>query len=64
MFKEVPKWQYRREKLLKQDVTRDVIIYGSLLLPPSLSASVAVNTSVLTEYAPLAEPTTDVKLLK
>jgi hypothetical protein len=33
-FKEVPKWQYRRERLLKQEEIREEIIYGSLLLLP------------------------------
>jgi hypothetical protein len=61
-LKEVPKWQYRREKHQKQEEIKEEIIYGSLLLPPSLNASVAANTSALTDFAPLVEPTTDVKL--
>jgi hypothetical protein len=29
MFKEVPKWQYRREKLLKLEEIREETMYGS-----------------------------------
>jgi hypothetical protein len=42
-LKEVPKWLYRREKLPKQDVIKDVLLYGSSMLLRSADAITAVN---------------------
>ena len=48
------KWQYLREKLLKQEKTQDVRQYGSLQLPLLQNALIAVSTSSLTEPAQTA----------
>jgi hypothetical protein len=42
-FKEVPKWQYQREKLPKPDVTKDVLTFGSWMHPHFADARTAVN---------------------
>ena len=48
------KWQYQREKLLKQEKTQDVRQYGSLQLLLLQNALSAVSTSSLTELAQTA----------
>jgi hypothetical protein len=48
------KWQYLREKLLKQERTQDVRQYGSLQLLLLQNALSAVSTSSLTEPAQTA----------
>ena len=52
----VVKWQYRREKRLKQDVTSVVPTYGSSICPAWLNAS-AESTILATEFAESAEHT-------
>jgi hypothetical protein len=42
-FKEVPKWLYQREKLPRQDVTKDVQQFGSLMHLHSADAIIVVN---------------------
>jgi hypothetical protein len=42
-FKEVPKWQYQREKLPKPDATKDVLTFGSWKIPHFADARTAVN---------------------
>ena len=47
-------WQYQREKLQRQEETRDVQQYGSFRLLLSQSALSAANSSLLTELARIA----------
>jgi len=58
---EVPEWQYQREKYPKQDVTRDVRLFGSLTHLHSASALTAVNSLHLTEFARIADITRALK---
>lgn len=52
---EVPKWQYQREKYPRQDVTKDVLQYGSLTHLHCVSALTAVNSLHLIEFARIAD---------
>ena len=45
------KWQYRRGKLLRQDVTKDVLMFGSSMHPLFANAPTAVSLPLLTEFA-------------
>lgn len=48
------KWQYRREKYLRQEEIRDAAMFGSLISPDSQSAPSAANTIFPTEFAETA----------
>jgi hypothetical protein len=48
------KWQYLREKHLKQEEIKDVIIYGRFPLLHWLNVPVAASTNVLIAFAMLA----------
>jgi len=52
---EVPKWQYQREKYPKQDVIRDVQLFGSLKHQRFASALTAVSLLHHTESARTAD---------
>jgi hypothetical protein len=54
---EVPKWQYQREKYPKQDVIRDVQLFGSLMHLRFASALTAVSLLHHTEFARIADIT-------
>ena len=48
---EVPRWQYQREKYPKQDVIRDVRLFGSSMHQHSANALTAVSLLHHTEFA-------------
>jgi hypothetical protein len=48
LCKEVPQWLYQREKLLRQDATRDVLLFGSskLLQCPSVTTAAHIRLPI------------------
>jgi hypothetical protein len=52
---EVPKWQYQREKYPKQDVIRDVQLFGNLTHLRFANAQTAVSLLHHTEFARIAD---------
>ena len=58
------KWQYRREKFLKQEEIKDVPMYGSWICPVWLSALNAASITLHTVFVRLAEPTEARKSLR
>jgi len=63
-LKEVPEWLYQREKLPRQDVIRDVLLYGSLKHPQCLSAITAAQLRLRTEFARTAVSIRALRFLK
>jgi hypothetical protein len=55
LFKEVPEWLYRREKLPRQDVTRDVPLYGSLKYPQCQSVTTAAHIRLRIRFVKTAD---------
>jgi len=51
LIRRCSKWQYQRERPLRQDVIREEITFGSLTLPHWLDVLTAVNTSARTDFA-------------
>jgi hypothetical protein len=55
LCKEVPEWLYRREKLPRQDVIRDVLQFGSLKHPQCPSVITAAHIRLRTRFAKTAD---------
>jgi hypothetical protein len=55
LCKEVPEWLYRREKLPRQDVIRDVQQYGSLKHPQCQSVTTAAHIRLRIRFAKTAD---------
>jgi len=51
----VPKWLYQREKLPRQDVIRDVLLFGSWKHPQCLSVITAAHSRLRTRFARTAD---------
>jgi len=49
------KWLYQREKLPRQDVIRDVLLFGSWKHPQSLSVITAAHSRLRTRFARTAD---------
>jgi len=50
----VPKWLYQREKHPRQDVIRDVLLFGSSKHPLCLSATTVAHLRLRTRFAKTA----------